>query len=323
MPDAPTAPAEPTPAAEPGRFDPAEAIRQARAFLALQAEIGGRTRYLGPAETPAPSDEVPPAEASPEPDALPAPAASPAPTETASGDAPPEPTDSDDDVPDLFGELPDPSQDPTLSPYERIESLIPEGHPLHEMTSLEEIRDWLAETVLVPIDENRINPVLGVGPADADLMIVGEAPGADEDKTGEPFVGRAGQLLDKILDAILFDRDEVYIANILKSRPPNNRDPLAEEVEAHIPILYKQIALIKPKMILAVGKSAGNGLLGRSSSLASLRGTFHDYYGIPLMVTYHPAALLRNQQWKRPTWEDVKLLRTRYDELGGRSRRSA
>ncbi|HIL58303.1 MAG TPA: uracil-DNA glycosylase [Rhodothermales bacterium] len=191
------------------------------------------------------------------------------------------------------------------------------------MTSLEEIRDWLAETVLVPIDENRINPVLGVGPADADLMIVGEAPGADEDKTGEPFVGRAGQLLDKILDAILFDRDEVYIANILKSRPPNNRDPLAEEVEAHIPILYKQIALIKPKMILAVGKSAGNGLLGRSSSLASLRGTFHDYYGIPLMVTYHPAALLRNQQWKRPTWEDVKLLRTRYDELGGRSRRSA
>ncbi|HIG74049.1 MAG TPA: uracil-DNA glycosylase [Bacteroidetes bacterium] len=191
------------------------------------------------------------------------------------------------------------------------------------MTSLEEIRDWLAETVLVPIDENRINPVLGVGPADADLMIVGEAPGADEDKTGEPFVGRAGQLLDKILDAILFDRDEVYIANILKSRPPNNRDPLAEEVEAHIPILYKQIALIKPKMILAVGKSAGNGLLGRSSSLASLRGTFHDYYGIPLMVTYHPAALLRNQQWKRPTWEDVKLLRTRYDELGGRSHRSA
>ncbi|MEL6615408.1 MAG: uracil-DNA glycosylase, partial [Bacteroidota bacterium] len=148
-------------------------------------------------------------------------------------------------------------------------------------------------------------------------------PGADEDKHGEPFVGRAGQLLNKILDAILFDRDEVYIANILKSRPPGNRDPKPEEVEAHIPILYKQIALVQPKVILAVGKSAGNGLLGRTSSLASLRGKFHDYYGLPLMVTYHPAALLRNPQWKRPTWEDVKLLRTRYDEIGGRARRSA
>ena len=224
-------------------------------------------------------------------------------------------------MPDLFGELPDPSQDPTLSPYERIASLIPEDSPLREMTSLEEINAWLSKTVLVPIDENRINPVLGTGPADADLMVIGEAPGAEEDKTGEPFVGRAGQLLDKIMDAVLFDRDEIYIANILKSRPPNNRDPLAEEVEAHIPILYKQIELIRPKMILAVGKSAGNGLLGKSSSLASLRGKFHDYYGIPLMVTYHPAALLRNPQWKRPTWEDVKLLRTRYDELGGTSRR--
>ena len=101
----------------------------------------------------------------------------------------------------------------------------------------------------------------------------------------------------------------------MKSRPPNNRDPLPEEVAAHIPVLYKQIALVRPKMLLAVGKSAGNGLLGKSSSLASLRGKFNDFYGLPLMVTYHPAALLRNPQWKRPTWEDVKLLRTRYDQL--------
>ncbi|MEM1054701.1 MAG: uracil-DNA glycosylase [Bacteroidota bacterium] len=317
MSDAPTAPVEPT--AEPGAggFDPAEVLRQARALLALQQEITGATRYLGPEAIPAPSEPAPAG------DTADAPPEAEAPTLPASAPAPPDPTEPDDDVPDLFGELPDPSQDLSLSPYQRIESLIPEGHPLHEMTSLEEINEWLSKTVLVPIDENRINPVLGTGPADADLMIIGEAPGADEDKTGEPFVGRAGQLLNKILDAILFDRDEVYIANILKSRPPNNRDPLAEEVEAHIPILYKQIALVQPKMILAVGKSAGNGLLGRTSSLGSLRGKFHDYYGLPLMVTYHPAALLRNPQWKRPTWEDVKLLRTRYDEIGGRSRRAA
>ena len=143
------------------------------------------------------------------------------------------------------------------------------------------------------------------------------APGADEDRLGEPFVGRSGQLLDKILEAVGFARPDVYIANILKSRPPGNRDPLAEEVEAHIPILYKQIALVRPKVLLAVGKSAGNGLLGKTSSLGSLRGTFHDFYGLPLLVTYHPAALLRNPQWKRPTWEDVKLLRTRYDQLTG------
>jgi DNA polymerase len=326
MPDAPAL-AESTSPPGNGGFDPAEAMQQARAFVALQRAIAGPTRFLG--EAPGESEPEPPghlggAAGVPTPEASEPPASGDTPPET---DAPPEaaapPDSSDPDVPDLFGALPDPSQDTTLSPYERIASLIPEESPLREMDSLDEIDAWLSETVLVPIDENRINPVLGTGPADADLMIVGEAPGADEDKTGEPFVGRAGQLLNKILDAILFDRDEVYIANILKSRPPGNRDPLAEEVEAHIPILYKQIELIRPKMVLAVGKSAGNGLLGRTSSFASLRGTFHDYYGLPLMVTYHPAALLRNPQWKRPTWEDVKLLRTRYDELGGASRRRA
>jgi DNA polymerase len=237
------------------------------------------------------------------------------------GDWLPSPPDSPDDerpddmAPDLFGDLPDPSQDPNLSPYDRIEALIPEDSPLRDFDSLQEVFDWLKDTVLVPIDENRINPVLGVGPEDADLMIIGEAPGADEDKTGEPFVGRAGQLLNKILEAIEFEREEVYITNILKSRPPGNRDPHTEEVEAHIPILYKQIAPVRPKVILAVGKSAGNGLLGRSSALGTLRGNFHDFYGLPLLVTYHPAALLRNPQWKRPTWEDMKLLRTRYDQL--------
>ncbi|PAP75851.1 uracil-DNA glycosylase [Rubrivirga marina] len=309
----------------------ADVLREARALLALQRRLAGPVRYLGGADAKtaieagriAEPEAAPPALAGrpTEPLAEPAPAAPADSPERRAEAEPPAPAAvdaedlPDDDVPDLFGDLPDPSLDETLSPYERIEALIPEGHPLHGMDSLGDVRAWLAANELVPIDRDRINPVLGTGDPDADLMIVGEAPGADEDRTGEPFVGRAGQLLNKILEAVHFQREEVYITNILKSRPPNNRDPLPEEVEAHIPVLYKQIALVRPKVILAVGKSAGNGLLGKKSSLASLRGKFNDFYGLPLMVTYHPAALLRNPQWKRPTWEDVKLLRTRYDQI--------
>lgn len=315
----------------------ADVLREARSVLGLQRRIAGPTRFLAGADAPEPdvpasvdtsadsldlapeaerpapldasADPVKPVAVVPDTDL--AGSAQP-PSAVSTTDSPPDPTD---DVPDLFGALPDPSQDETLSPYERIEALIPEGHPLHDLNSLDEVYAWLAETELVPIDRDRINPVLGTGDPDADLMVIGEAPGADEDRQGEPFVGRSGQLLDKIMEAVLFKRQEIYICNILKSRPPGNRDPLPEEVEAHMPILYKQIALVRPKVLLAVGKSAGNGLLGKKSSLASLRGTFQDFYGLPLLVTYHPAALLRNPQWKRPTWEDVKLLRTRYDQL--------
>ena len=294
---------EPTPSA-------AEMLRAAHAVLALQQRIVGPVRYLSGA---APG----PAAAAGEPAAGLSASTEPAAPSTGSGFPDDHRLPASPDVPDLFGALPDPSQDPALSPYERIEALIPEGSPLRAMTSLGEIRDYLAATILVPIDKDRINPVLGVGDPDADLMVIGEAPGADEDRLGEPFVGRSGQLLDKILEAVLFRREEVYITNILKSRPPGNRDPLPEEVAAHIPILYKQIALVRPKILLAVGKSAGNGLLGKTASLANLRGAFQDFYGLPMIVTYHPAALLRNPQWKRPTWEDVKLLRTRYDQLVG------
>ena len=320
----------------------AEALRAARAVIALQRRVAGRVRYVAGADAYVAgadaaerlgdgasaveiaagaldedtASRAPTGSQSatvPEPVVVPG-LPDPAPAETPDTAHRPPPTD---DVPDLFGALPDPSLDPALSPYERIEALIPEGSPLHAMTSLGEIRDYLAATVLIPIDEGRINPVLGVGDPDADLMVIGEAPGADEDRLGEPFVGRSGQLLDKILEAVLFKREDVYITNILKSRPPNNRDPLADEVAAHIPILYKQIALVRPKILLAVGKSAGNGLLGKTSSLANLRGSVQDFYGLPMVVTYHPAALLRNPQWKRPTWEDVKLLRTRHDQLVG------
>jgi DNA polymerase len=201
------------------------------------------------------------------------------------------------------------------SAYERIERLMAEDSPIHGIDSLEALETYVETTALISLDRSRQNAVFGVGAPDADLLIIGEAPGAQEDKQGEPFVGRAGKLLDKILEAIDFSRDEVYITNILKSRTPQNRNPRSDEVEAHLPILYKQLALIRPKLILCVGKVAANTLLNRSSSLGSMRGTFHDFHGLPTMVTYHPAALLRNPQWKRPTWEDVKQLRRRYDEL--------
>jgi len=192
---------------------------------------------------------------------------------------------------------------------------IPADSPIRRISDLDALRAWVTETVLIPLDDARLNPVFGVGRPDADVMVVGEAPGADEDRQGEPFVGRAGQLLTKILEAIGFARDEVYIANILKSRPPRNRDPLPTEVEAHIPILFKQIVLIQPKIILCVGRTAGNSLLQLNESLRNLRQRFHDFHGIPVVVTYHPAALLRNPQWKRPTWDDVRMLRDRYDSM--------
>jgi len=165
------------------------------------------------------------------------------------------------------------------------------------------------------LGSTRTNFVFGVGNPEADLVLVGEAPGADEDLKGEPFVGRAGQLLNKILEAINFKREEVYICNILKCRPPNNRDPLPDEVAQCEPYLWKQLEIIKPKIILCLGRIAAQVLLKTNDSLTKLRGTFHDYRGIKLMVTYHPAALLRNPNWKRPTWEDVQKLRKEYDAM--------
>ena len=147
-------------------------------------------------------------------------------------------------------------------------------------------------------------------------MLIGEAPGENEDIQGEPFVGKAGQLLDKIIEAINLKRSDIYIANILKHRPPDNRDPKPEERQKSLPFLLKQIELVNPKLILCVGKISGTTLLAKEQSLKEMRQKFHDFNGRELMVTYHPAALLRNQQWKRPTWEDVQKLRLRYDELG-------
>jgi uracil-DNA glycosylase family 4 len=151
--------------------------------------------------------------------------------------------------------------------------------------------------------------VPGVGPARADVLCVGEAPGATEDEQGLPFVGEAGQLLTKILGAIQLSRDEVFICNVLKHRPPGNRDPLPDEVAACQPYLLRQIELVRPKVILALGRFAAQTLLQTTIGIGQLRGQLHVYHGVPLIVTYHPAALLRNESWKRPTWDDVKLAR--------------
>lgn len=157
--------------------------------------------------------------------------------------------------------------------------------------------------------------VFGTGNPDADVVVVGEAPGADEDEQGKPFVGRAGKLLTDILKAINFSRDEIYICNILKCRPPENRNPMPYEIVNCEPYLFKQLEIIKPKLILAVGTFAAQTLLKSKDPLGKLRGKFHIYNGIKMMVTYHPAALLRNPNWKRPTWEDVQLFRNEYDRI--------
>jgi DNA polymerase len=169
------------------------------------------------------------------------------------------------------------------------------------------------------LHKSRTNTVFGVGNPDAGVVFVGEAPGRDEDLRGEPFVGRAGQLLNKILAAIGFRREDIYIANVLKCRPPENRDPAADEVVHCEPYLIRQLEIIEPRVICALGRIAAQTLLKTSSSLTSMRTEVHDYHGIPMVATYHPAALLRNPNWKRPAWEDVQKLRALYDELGGRS----
>ncbi len=162
------------------------------------------------------------------------------------------------------------------------------------------------------LGQSRRNLVFGVGSANARLVLVGEAPGAEEDACGEPFVGRAGQLLNKILVAIGLTREQVFIANVLKCRPPQNRDPNLAEVAQCEPFLIQQLQIIRPRLIVALGRIAGNTLLKSAVSLRDLRGTVHDYHGIPLLVTYHPAALLRNPHWKKPAWEDMKQVRSLY-----------
>jgi len=185
--------------------------------------------------------------------------------------------------------------------------LIPSA--IDKLDTLDEIAKKVSKCTRCPLYETATQGVPGEGAAKAKLVCVGEAPGAKEDETGRPFVGQAGQLLTKILGAIDLTREQVFICNVLKHRPPGNRNPRPEEVEACSPYLIRQLELIKPKVIVAFGTFAAQTLLNTKTPIGQLRGLVHKYHGIPLVVTYHPAALLRNPGWKRPTWEDVKLAR--------------
>jgi DNA polymerase len=184
--------------------------------------------------------------------------------------------------------------------------------------TLDELNQKIKNCKKCDLWKTRTNFVFGVGNPKADIVVIGEAPGADEDAQGEPFVGRAGQLLNKILTATGFSREEVFICNILKSRPPGNRNPLPEEVEVCKPYLDKQLKLINPKLILLLGKVASESLLKTKEPLAKLRGKTHDYKGWKVRVTFHPAALLRNPNWKRPTWEDMLQFKDMYEQLTGK-----
>ncbi|HEX2602058.1 MAG TPA: uracil-DNA glycosylase [Gemmatimonadaceae bacterium] len=185
--------------------------------------------------------------------------------------------------------------------------LIPSA--IQKLDTLEEIAKKVQKCTRCPLYATATQGVPGEGDPKAKLVCVGEAPGAKEDETGRPFVGQAGQLLTKILGAIDLTREQVFICNVLKHRPPGNRNPRPEEVEACSPYLIRQLELIEPKVIVAFGTFAAQTLLNTKTPIGKLRGLVHKYHGIPLVVTYHPAALLRNPAWKRPTWEDVKLAR--------------
>jgi uracil-DNA glycosylase len=195
----------------------------------------------------------------------------------------------------------------------RKTEIVPET--FQSAKSLEELNSLICNCMKCQLGDTRKNFVFGAGNPNAEVLILGEGPGAEEDEQGLPFVGRAGKLLTDILKAIKFERNEVYIANIVKCRPPGNRTPSPAEMEKCMPYLKKQIELINPKLILCVGLTAAHGLLLNKDSLTSLRGKVFEYEGRKVMVTYHPAALLRNPNWKRGCWEDVQAFRKLYDEL--------
>jgi DNA polymerase len=185
------------------------------------------------------------------------------------------------------------------------------GEPLPVLpASHDELKALVSGCVRCGLAGTRTQVVFNDGVPDARLVVVGEAPGQHEDETGLPFVGAAGKLLDLLLMTVdLSRRESVYICNVLKCRPPGNRNPLPEEIEACRPILERQIEVVSPEVILAVGTFAAQWLTGSQAPLGKLRGSVYSYRGVPLVVTYHPAAILRNQGWTRATWDDFQLLR--------------
>lgn len=189
------------------------------------------------------------------------------------------------------------------------------GLPEPSLT-LAKVRETMGECMRCKLHKGRQHIVFGVGNPQAWLVFVGEAPGADEDEQGEPFVGRAGQLLTRIIEAMKLTREQVYICNIVKCRPPANRNPEPDEIAACEPFLLAQLQVIQPKLICVLGTVAAQTLLRTKEPISKLRGRFHDYHGIPVLPTFHPAYLLRNPHEKKTVWEDMKLLMREYEQLG-------
>ncbi|MHB1320230.1 MAG: uracil-DNA glycosylase [Acidithiobacillus ferrivorans] len=198
-------------------------------------------------------------------------------------------------------------QAPVLATQASIPAADPQRITRVATLDWRDLNNMVSTCQACPLGETRQHAVFGAGNPRGSWLFVGEAPGAEEDRRGEAFVGRGGQLLDNMLRAMGLSREkDVYIANILKCRPPNNRDPLGPEVQACMPYLQRQIALLQPRVIVALGRFAAQGLLQMGTPLSQLRGTTQHYQGIPLIVTYHPAYLLRNPIDKRKVWEDMK-----------------
>jgi len=208
----------------------------------------------------------------------------------------------------------------TLSPAEAREitdvldamlrrmAMKPSPRQKDDSATLEDVRNELGECTRCKLCKTRTTIVFGQGNHQADLMFIGEAPGRDEDLAGEPFVGEAGQLLTKIINAIAMQRQDVYIANVIKCRPPQNRDPEPDEIGCCFPFLKKQIEVIRPKVICSLGRIATQTLLETTAPISRMRGKRFSYGASILIPTYHPASLLRNEAWKRPVWEDVQLV---------------
>lgn len=187
--------------------------------------------------------------------------------------------------------------------------------PLDKKALLASLAQKYADCDKCPLAAGRINLVYGEGSENSTAMLIGEGPGDSENKIGKPFVGAAGKLLDKMLAAIQIEREDIYITNIVKCRPPENRNPSAEERLTCMPYLVEQIQIIQPKILLILGLVAAQSLFGNSNTLTWHRQSCHEFMGIPAFVTYHPAALLRNSNWKRPAWEDLQAFQKEYEKL--------
>ncbi len=282
--------------------------RDPRRYLKLQRELGGKEVILSrplaelrglPAGS-LPDRSIPQARTAVSPDLSPPPKGRPA---AAAESKPSPPADWRKNAPPIPTE-------PGLVVLAPERGLM-DSPPMWE--SLGELARTVAECRKCFLCEGRNRTVPGEGSADARLMFVGEGPGQTEDETGRPFVGRAGELLTQIIEAIELRREDVFIANAVKCRPPQNRKPLPDELAACWPYLERQVELIRPKVLVALGATAAAAMLRVNRSLAELRGKVHSYRGIPLVVTYHPAALLRNPNWKKPTWDDVRIARQLLD----------